>query len=94
MSLRDLERELGLAEALPKEASLVRVRRDARRYGKAVTVLDGFDDAVDLDALARTLKRAFATGGAVKGRAVELQGDHVEKARARLAADGFPFAPA
>lgn len=88
---KDLERELGLDDALAVEGSRVRIRVDARRYGKAVTLLDGFDPGVDLDALAKELKRGIGVGGTVREGVIELQGDHRGKARERLAKMGYAF---
>jgi len=39
--------------------------------------------------LARKLKQACATGGTVKDGRIELQGDHKDKAVARLVALGY-----
>ncbi|HVM46011.1 MAG TPA: hypothetical protein VM582_08765 [Candidatus Thermoplasmatota archaeon] len=89
MSLRDLEKELGLDEALGIEGSLVTVRLEQRRYGKNVTVLSGFDPSVDLPALGKELKHQFGTGGTVKDGVIELQGDHARDARAWLEKKGY-----
>lgn len=87
--VRDIDRELGLDDILAIEASVVAVRVDARRYGKKVTIVDGFDGAVDVDALAKELKQHLGTGGTSKDGAVELQGDHREKAKAYLRQRGY-----
>ncbi len=58
----------------------VRVTRErGGRGGKVVTVITGLpgDDAA-LSAVAARLKRLCGAGGTVKGRTVELQGDHRE----------------
>lgn len=89
MSLRDIEKELGLDEALAIEGSLVNVRIEKRRYGKNVTVLSGFDTSVDLDALGKELKHQFGTGGTVRDGTIELQGDHARDARAWLQKKGY-----
>ncbi len=86
---KDLEKELGLDEVLAVEASRLRIRVDNRRYGKAVTIIDGFDTAVDLDDVAKQLKHGIGTGGTVKDDTVELQGDQRSKARERLEKMGF-----
>ena len=54
---------------------VVRVARTtAGRKGKTVTVITGLP-ASELQAVAKELKRRCGVGGAVKGGAVELQGD-------------------
>jgi translation initiation factor 1 len=62
---------------------------DTRRYGKAVTVVEGFTDDANVGALARELKRYVAAGGTVKDGHVELQGDHRQKVIAFLRAKGY-----
>lgn len=66
----------------------VRVRLDTKgRQGKGVTVVQGLPLAPDaLDALGRQLKAACGSGGTVKDGCIEVQGDHVEKVLAWLAA--------
>ena len=60
------------------------------RGGKVVTIVDGLPrDRAFLDDLARDLKRALGTGGAVVQSAVELQGDRRERLREILADKGF-----
>lgn len=60
------------------------------RGGKTVTVVDGLPaNRPFLEALARDLKRACGTGGAVSEGAVELQGDRRERLREILASKGF-----
>lgn len=89
MSLRDIEKELGLDEALAVEASIVSIRVDNRRYGKAVTVLEGFDPAVDLKSLTKELKQKMGAGGTSHDGRIELQGDHVRDVREYLEKQGF-----
>ena len=46
-----------------------------------VTIVQGIDDsAIDLGELAKILKGACASGGTVKDRTIELQGDHKRRA--------------
>lgn len=92
MSLRDLEKELGLDEALGIEGSLVAVRLEKRRYGKNVTVISGFDPSVDTDSLGKELKHKLGTGGTVREGVVELQGDHARDAREWLEKKGYSLA--
>lgn len=87
--IRDIEKELGLEDVLAVESSVLSVRMDTRRYGKSVTLIDGFDPAVDVQAVAKDLKDHLGTGGTVKEGRVELQGDHRRAARTRLESKGF-----
>ena len=60
------------------------------RGGKTVTVVDGLPrNATFLAELARELKRACGSGGAVRESAVEIQGDHRETLRALLLGRGW-----
>jgi translation initiation factor 1 len=60
------------------------------RAGKSVTVVDGLPrNTVYLNDLARALKSALGTGGAVREGAIEIQGDHRKRLRTLLAERGF-----
>lgn len=87
--ISDLERELGITDTLAVESSRIQVHTDSRRYGKMVTVVEGFDAALDLDPIAKDMKKSLGTGGTVKGRTVELQGDHRKAIKAWLAERGY-----
>jgi translation initiation factor 1 len=80
-SVSGLPDELGIDDDLGRATQRARIRVDTRRYGKAMTIVEGLDPRdVDLDALASTLKSRLAVGGTVDDGRIELQGDH----RARL----------
>lgn len=67
----------------------LKIDTEARRYGKLVTVISGFQDGVALDDLASELKSSFGCGGTVDGDTIELQGDHVDRAIHELTDRGF-----
>jgi translation initiation factor 1 len=71
--------------------SRVRVSREVKgRRGKAVTVVRGLPlDAAGLEDLARALKKACGTGGAVKEGTIEIQGDQRDRVVAALAERGY-----
>lgn len=71
----------------------VTVSVESRRYGKAVTVIEGLDGRTDTKDLLRALKQGLATGGAAKDGRIELQGDHRQRAIAILAEHGITVAP-
>ncbi|MCL4406664.1 stress response translation initiation inhibitor YciH [Candidatus Parvarchaeota archaeon] len=60
-------------------------------YKDIVTVISGIDPKLnDVHALTKTLKTKIACGGTYKDNVIELQGDHVEKAKKILLENGFP----
>lgn len=71
-------------------ARLVVRRERAGRGGKAVTIVEGDPlRARDLPALARELARALGAGARVESGALVVQGQHVERVVAWLAAKGL-----
>lgn len=82
--LDDILRELDARE----DASAT-VTTESRRYGKAVTVIEGVEGRRDLQDLLKDLKQRLATGGAAKDGRIELQGDHRRRAIAILNAHGI-----
>ncbi len=87
--LSDLEKELGIDDMLAVEASELTIRMDSRRYGKSVTVISGFDRAVDVGGVAKSLKHRIGTGGTARDYTIELQGDHRAAAKKLLLEQGF-----
>lgn len=89
-SISGLPDELGIDDDLGRATQRVTIRVDRRRYGKAVTVVEGLDGRdVDLAELASTLKSRLAVGGTVDDDRIELQGDHAARLPAVLAEQGF-----
>jgi translation initiation factor 1 len=86
-----LPEELGIEDDLSRESELT-IRVEKRRYDKPVTVVEGFDQGVDLDEVASELKRAVGAGGTVTDGAVEIQGDHRDRLPDLLADRGFRVA--
>lgn len=81
--------ELSPFEEIVKEQTLIKIYLDRRRYGKVVTIVEGFDKSTDLEELAKLLKRKVASGGTVKDGKIELQGDHREKVKDVLESMGY-----
>ena len=55
-----------------------------------MTTVEGIEDsAIALGQLAKILKGACASGGTVKGRTIELQGDHKKKVAKVLEQNGY-----
>ena len=78
-----------------KMGRVVLRKEKAHRGGKAVIVIDDFDAAHSeafINDLARQLRQHCGCGGAVKDRAIELQGEQVARIRAFLESKGFKVA--
>ena len=80
-------------EKKAKSKGRVEVRREkAGRGGKTVTTLREFSTNVplkELEAMAFSLKKTCACGGALKGRAIELQGDVCDRVIGELEKLGY-----
>lgn len=84
-----LPNEAGVFEEIAKGEQKIQVTTVARRYGKITTIVSGFDKAVDLKSVAKTLKEKLACGGTVKDNAIELQGNHRKQLKPLLIGLGF-----
>ena len=88
--LTGLPDDLGIGDDLTRAEQRLSVRVETRRYGKPMTIVEGFDaSAVDLSDLASTLKRNLAVGGTVTEERIELQGKHGDRLREVLRDEGF-----
>ncbi|MEZ0394060.1 MAG: translation initiation factor [Desulfurococcaceae archaeon] len=82
-----------VCEQLMVEQQIIKIRLDARKFGKVVTVIEGLPDNKELlKNIARTLKTKLATGGTFKEGRIELQGDHRHRAKDILVNE-FGFDP-
>ena len=89
-NLCGLPEELCICEEIAKEKQKALISTVRRRYGKVVTIVEGIDDtAIDIGELAKILKSSCASGGTVKGRTIELQGDHKKRAAKVLEQNGY-----
>ena len=89
-SVSGLPDELGIDEDLGRAEQRLTVRVEKRTYGKAVTVVEGFDPSgVDVQELASELKSKLATDGTVDDDRIELQGDHGTRVHDLLQERGF-----
>ncbi|MES3160964.1 MAG: translation initiation factor [Halorubrum sp.] len=79
-SLDDLLDELENHGDLDRIEQELSVTVEERRYGKAMTIVEGFTGSrSEMEALASDLKSSLATGGTTTEVAIELQGDHRDR---------------
>jgi translation initiation factor 1 len=83
---RDAGTGPGAAEGHPSDGVVRVERRRGGRGGGWVTLVTGLPG--DPKAALRDLKRLVGAGGAVRGAAVEIQGDHADKLVGHLTAQG------
>lgn len=92
-SITGLPDELDIDGDLTRADQHVSVHTDERRYGKAMTIVDGVDGSTtDVSELASELKSQLATGGTVSDGKIELQGDHRNRLPELLRERGFDLA--
>ena len=70
---------------------IVRVSRETKgRKGKGMTLISGLMlNNEDLEKLSRELKQKLGTGGTIKDRVIEIQGDHRDQLCEELKNRGF-----
>jgi len=86
-----LPKDLCVCEKIAKEQQKIKVFVEKRRYGKAMTIIQGIDEKdIDIKSLMKFLKSKLACGGTYKNKEIELQGDHRAKIKKLLVQQGFP----
>lgn len=86
-----LPKDLCVCEKIAKEQQKIKVFTERRRYGKAVTIIQGIEAKdINIKKLLKFLKTKLACGGTYKHNEIELQGDHREKIKRLLVQQGFP----
>lgn len=89
-SITGLPEEFNIEDDLERSEQQVSIRMDERRYGKAMTIVEGLNlSDNDVSDLASDLKSQLATGGTVDEGRIELQGDHTDRLPELLEDQGF-----
>ena len=86
-----LPKDLCVCETISKEEQRITIRKDQKRYGKIVTLIEGIDESsINIKDLAKNLKNKLACGGNQKNGVIILQGDHnTQKVKKELVKMGF-----
>ena len=88
--LEDLLDELDSQTDLETSQQVLSIRMESRRYGKPVTIVEGFDlETSEVESIASELKGSLGTGGTVAEGRIELQGDHQDRVPELLREQGF-----
>jgi len=86
-----LPEDICVCKEISKEQQKIVVRTEARKFRKAMTIIEGLDDKeVDLSRLAQKMKARCACGGTAKNGQILLQGDQREKVHLFLTQVGYP----
>ena len=84
-----LPEELGIGDLLVEDQQNIRIYIEKRKWGKNVTIIEGFDKEINLKILLKKLKSKVASGGTAKNGRIELQGDHSHTVKDHLINSGF-----
>ncbi|MBN1786179.1 MAG: translation initiation factor [Candidatus Methanofastidiosa archaeon] len=84
-----LPMELCVCEEIAIEDQQVKISTARRRFGKLITIVEGFDKEIDIRELGKDLKARCACGGTIKDGRIELQGDHKRKVKIILDELGY-----
>jgi len=82
-------KELCVCGEIAKEQQKIKLHVIKRRFGKTVTLIEGFDKNVNIHELGKELRKNLACGGTVKNGVIELQGDQKKRAREILKKIGY-----
>ncbi len=85
-----LPKELIQYEEIYKEQQVIKIRLEIRKRRREVTIIEGFDNSIDIKKIAAELKSKLACGGTAKNGRIELQGDHRARVKEELIKMGFP----
>ncbi len=92
-SLDELLDELDTNTDLETAQQQLTIGVEERRYGKAVTIVEGFDATEsEIESVASSLKSSLAAGGTVSDGSIELQGDHRDRLPELLREEGYDVA--
>ena len=84
-----LPKQTCVCEEIAKSEQKIKVTTAKRKFGKLITIVEGFEKDIDIKEIAKKLKTELACGGTTKERIIELQGDHRKKVKPILAKHGF-----
>ena len=81
--------DLCVCGAMAREAVKIKVSAMKRSFGKWVTIIEGISKDANPKQIASKLKSKLAAGGTFKEGKIEIQGNHKDKVKKLLVAEGF-----
>lgn len=89
--LRKRKTQSNAITSLPPYKQTAYVHRESKgRGGKTVTLVKNLTlSSADMKTLTKTLKTACGSGGTIKDRLIEIQGEHREKIAVELKKQGY-----
>ncbi|MFA5357946.1 MAG: stress response translation initiation inhibitor YciH [archaeon] len=84
-----LPKDLFDINTIAKEQQKIKIVVIRRRFSKVITIVSGFEDPKTAKEMGKEMKKKFACGGTTKGTEIELQGDHLRKAKQFLLSMGY-----
>ena len=81
--------DLCVCGAMAREAVKIKVYSMKRSFGKWVTIIEGISKDANPKQIASKLKSKLAAGGTFKDEKIEIQGNHKDKVKKLLIAEGF-----
>jgi translation initiation factor 1 len=92
-SVCGLPKELCVCQSVEKEASIIELKVEKRKYGKLWAIISGIDVSTsDLKQVLKNIKNKMACGGTIKGKNIEVllgRGDKTKELIEILAREGF-----
>ncbi len=86
-----LPKDLCICGTISQESQKIKIYTKKVSFKKMITIINGLDPkTANVKDIAKTLKTKIACGGTYKDGLIELQGDHVDKAKEILIKLGFP----
>jgi len=87
-----LPKDICVCGEISKEQQRIKVRLETRKFGRAVTIIDGINEKdIDMGRLAQKMKTFCACGGTAKNGQILLQGDHRDRVHEYLMQEmGYP----
>ena len=80
-----LPEDLANIADLSKESKQITVKLGTGRYGKVVTIMEGFSPTdMDMKSLLKFFKNKLACGGSIKKNSIVIQGGHKTKVTVNL----------